>query len=211
MPRPPHLLAKWFFFFSSLGVVIMLAGLPSLTLPELSIAGICGIFAFAYFMPYLPFPVKKRLRDHGILKIIVLTSVWTCATGLLPIISLKMSVANYPLEIALRFVFVFALCILFDLRDMDTDISRNIATIPHKIGIDNAYRLVHLSLLLFVSLSFFQFIRYPVPGRLAAGLLTAIATFMVTGYVRKHPGHKAFVAMTDGMMLLYAALIMIQK
>jgi len=176
----------------------------------IGICGLLGLFAFSYFLPSLPHPEKKRLRDFGVLKILVLTAVWTAATAVLPMVYLGVSVANYPFEILLRFVLVFALCILFDIRDMETDSRKNIDTLPNRIGAAEAYRLVHTSLLLFILLSVVQYVRYPEAGRLVAAALTAIVTAIVAGYVRRHPGHKAFVAMTDGMMLLYAILVILQ-
>lgn len=203
-------LNRWYIFFFFAGMAILLPAIPALPPVVLLISLAMGILAFAYFLPSLPLRNKKRLRDFGLLKILVLTAVWTGATSVLPIMYLRLSANDYPYEILLRFIFVFALCILFDLRDMETDSNRNIKTIPNKIGVSRSYLLVHVSLLVFVLLSFFQYIKYPIAGRLAAACLTAIATLIVSWYVRKHPGHKSFVAMTDGMMLLYAVLILLQ-
>jgi 1,4-dihydroxy-2-naphthoate octaprenyltransferase len=172
----------------------------------LPVAIVSGVFAFAYFLPALP-GSKKRLRDFGLLKIVVLTSVWTIATGVLPLVNAGVSPAAYPYELAQRFIFVFALCVLFDIRDIETDSRNNITTLPNRLGVVRAYRLVNYSLLAFLTLSIVQYARHPeLPERLAAAVVTAVITFCVSGFVRRHPGHAAFVALTDGMMLLYAAL-----
>lgn len=173
----------------------------------LLLCGILGVFAFSYFLPSLP--RRRRLRDYGILKILVLTAVWTVATAVLPIVYTGVSITHYPFELLLRFVFVFALCVLFDIRDMELDSSRNIRTLPNRIGMKSAYNLVYISLVIFVALSVLQHMRYPHLGRLIAAVITAIVTALVTEYVRRHPGHKAFVAMTDGMMLFYSVLVLV--
>jgi hypothetical protein len=41
-------------------------------------------------------------------------------------------------------------------------------------------------------------------------VVTACVTYVVAAYVRKHPGRKSFVMMTDGMMLLYGLLLLLQ-
>jgi 4-hydroxybenzoate polyprenyltransferase len=204
---PPFFL--WRIGFAALGV--LLAGITAIRLPGamLGYAGILGITAFAYFLPLLPIPQKKRLRDYGILKILVLTTVWTLATTLLPALYINHPLTNYPFEILLRFAFVFALCVLFDLRDMQTDKLRNINTVPNKIGINNSYRLVYGSLLLFILLSVVQYYRFHVPGRLIASVVTTVATVGVAAFARRNPGHGTFVLLTDGMMLLYATLVLL--
>jgi 4-hydroxybenzoate polyprenyltransferase len=211
IPRPAQELRPWYYVFFLSGIFIMSWGVYTLPLGVKLISAILGVFAVSYFMPTLPLPEKKRLRDHGLLKILVLTAVWTAATAILPIMDEGARVIDYPFELVLRFVFVFALCILFDIRDMQVDSSKNIITLPNKIGVESAYDLVHLSLLLFIILSMVQHLRHPSAGRLFAAVLTSGVTALVARYVRRHPGHKAFVAMTDGMMLLYAVLILLME
>lgn len=207
-PRPRHPLRPWFFLFFFAGIGLMIPGILQLPPRILLTGGILGVFAFSYFLPSLP--RRRRLRDYGIAKITVLTAVWTVATAILPMMYSSVPIQKYPVELLIRFVFVFALCVLFDIRDMETDGSRNIQTLPNRIGMVHAYRLVHTSLAVFVALCFLQHQRHPDAGRLAAAIATAIITAFVAEYVRRHPHHKAFVAMTDGMMLLYAILVIAQ-
>jgi len=169
---------------------------------------ILGVFAFSYFLPVLPFKNKKRIRDFGWLKIAVLAAVWTTATSVLPILYWRKQVTTFPFEIMLRLVFIFTLCVLFDIRDMQKDRESNIDTLPHKVGIMNSYRLVHLALLLFAALSIIQYARFPVAGRLAAAFITATATWVVAGYLRKNPSDRAYAALADGVMLVYAVGVM---
>ena len=206
-PRPRHPLRPWFFVFFACGIIIMAPAVIRLNKDILLAGGVLGVFAFSYFLPSLP--SRRRLRDYGIVKILVLTAVWTVATAVLPMMYIGTPVSGYPFELLLRFVFVFALCVLFDIRDMDLDSSRNIRTLPNRIGMQRAYRLVHISLIIFVALSVLQHLRHPHAGRLVAAIATAVVTALVAEYVRRHPGHKAFVAMTDGMMLFYAVLVLV--
>lgn len=215
LPRPygelrkPQPLRPAYVFFFICGIAMLLSGIMLLGTRVMTVCAILGLLAFAYFIPSLPFR-KKRLRDFGLLKIVVLTGVWTATTALLPMLYLNAPIAHYPFELLLRFVFVFALCILFDIRDMETDNSRNIATLPNRIGVDKAYKLTYIAMAVFVLLSGFQYLRFHDGGRLLAAIATALATAFVTDYVRRHPGHNNFVAMTDGMMLLYAILVLLQ-
>jgi 4-hydroxybenzoate polyprenyltransferase len=188
---------------------MLLPGILMLGTRVIATCAILAMLAFTYFIPSLPFR-KKRLRDFGLLKIVVLTSVWTATTALLPMLYLNAPIAHYPFELLLRFVFVFALCILFDIRDMETDNSRNIATLPNRIGMNRAFIMVYIALAVFVVLSVFQYLRFHDGGRLLAAITTALTTAFVSDHVRRNPGHKNFVTMTDGMMLLYAILVLMQ-
>lgn len=167
-----------------------------------------GVFAFAYFLPVLPFKNKKRLRDFGWLKITVLASVWTTATSVLPILYLQKNIGDYPFEILLRFVFIFTLCIVFDIRDMRKDLQNNIHTLPHTVGVANSYHLINFTLTLFALLSIVQYIRYPHPGKLVGAMLTALITWLVVRYLRRRPSDRAYLGMADGVMLVYALLVL---
>jgi 4-hydroxybenzoate polyprenyltransferase len=201
--------AKWYVFFFCVGVVITGLGLYGQSAAMLTVSCILGIFAFGYFLPLLPFKNKKRLRDFGYLKIIVLTGVWTTATSVLPMLYWQKNLAAYPLEILLRFVFVFALCVMFDLRDMRHDLENKIYTLPNKVGIVNSYRLIYAALIFFAAISVVQYIRYPIAGRLAGALITAAGTWLIVQYVKKHSSDdRLYLLLVDGAMLMYALLVL---
>lgn len=199
----------WYCLFFFAGLVMMLTGLWPMPAKVVILTVILGAFAFTYSLPLLPFQNKKRLREFGWLKIMVLTGVWTIATSILPIICLNKHITDYPFEVLLRFVFIFTLCVVFDIRDMQADQQNNIKTLPHKVGIQNSYRLINIALLFFLVLSMMQFYKYHHIERLAGALLTSIVTWMVVHYLNKHPSEKAYILLADGVMLLYAILVLI--
>jgi 4-hydroxybenzoate polyprenyltransferase len=200
---------SWHFFFFSSGILMTAYGLFWLSWQMIAGCLILGAFTFAYSWPLLPFINKKRLRDFGWLKILVLACVWTIATSVLPILSDGKNIRDYPFEIMVRLAFIFTLCIVFDIRDMRADLQNNIHTLPYTVGIRNSYRLINVTLLLFALLSIAQYIHYPLNERLAGALATAIITWIVVLYLRKHPSERAYLGLADGVMLVYALLILI--
>lgn len=207
--KPPQGSSFQYIVFLLLGVGLCLSGVYFLSGEMLASLCVLCVFALAYFIPALPVGDRKRLREYGLLKITVLTAVWAGATAVLPMQYRGVPISAYPLEVLMRFVFVFALCVVFDIRDMQTDTKQNIETLPNKIGVVRAYRLVYFSLVLFVLTAVAQYTIHPDTGRLVAAGLTAVITAIVTKYIRKHTGHSAFVALVDGMMLVYAALVLL--
>ena len=199
----------WYFLFFSIGMVMVFTSVFRLSGEILVACVILSLFTFAYSWPILPLKSKKRLREYGRIKILVLTGVWTIVTSILPVLYSNKRITDYPFEILLRFTFIFTLCMIFDIRDMQQDMDSNIATIPNKVGISNSFRIINGSLLLFVGLSVLQYLHYPVAGRLAGAAITAIATRVVVSYLYKHPSGKAYLFLADGVMILYALLILL--
>jgi len=197
----------WYFLFFSTGMVMVIASLFWLSMEMLITCIVLSIFTFTYSWPLLP--GKRRLREYGWLKIMVLAGVWTIVTSILPLLYSSKHIIDYPFEILLRFVFVFTLCVIFDIRDMQTDSESHIDTLPNKVGIKNSYRLINSTLVLFVLLSVIQYYRYPVNGRLIGAVVTAMATTVVVRYIKKHPSGKAYLGLADGVMILYALLILL--
>jgi 4-hydroxybenzoate polyprenyltransferase len=198
----------WHYLFFSIGVVMCVASLFFLSPKIFKACLVLGALSFAYSLPLLPFRNKKRIKDFGWVKILVLTSVWTIVTSVLPILYWDKLIMDYPFEILIRFVFLFILCVAFDIRDMQTDLEADIFTLPNLIGLKNSYRVMDASLLLFALLSVMQYIRYPSLVRLAGEIITAILTKLVIEYTRKYPSDKAYLGLVDGMMLVYAMLVL---
>lgn len=200
----------WHYFLLGAGAIMCAASLLVLSWKMLIGCIVLGLLSFAYSLPLLPFKDKKRLRDFGWIKILVLTSVWTIVTSILPMLYWGKIILHYPFEILIRFVFLFTLCVAFDIRDMQTDLDADIYTLPNLIGEKNSYKLMNNTILLFVLLSVFQDMRHPSALRLGGQVLTAAATYWVIRFTRKHPSDRAYLGLVDGMMLLYAILILLQ-
>ncbi|MFI5196828.1 MAG: hypothetical protein ACHQD8_07040 [Chitinophagales bacterium] len=200
---------KWHFVLFFIGSILTVTALCLMPLQMIISGSVLGVLSLAYFLPILPFKNKKRLRDFGWLKITVLAGVWTIATSVLPILYWQKNIDHYPFEILVRLLFIFTLCVIFDIRDMQTDQKNNINTLPQKVGIKNSYRLINSTLTLFVVLSIIQYFRFHEMERLVSALLTAVITRVVITYLQKRPSDRAYLVLADGVMLLYAVLVLI--
>jgi 1,4-dihydroxy-2-naphthoate octaprenyltransferase len=106
-----------------------------------------------------------------------------------------------------RFIFIFILCLLFDIRDTEIDRREKIATLSVKLGINRSYRLCYLLLVLFIALSITQFILLPDTGQLITMLLSTTAAIITIEYSKKNNSDVVYLALIDGMMLLQALLV----
>lgn len=198
----------WHYMFTVTGIAMCAVSVFQLPVTILYTCVILGVLSFSYSIPLLPFKDKKRLKDFGWIKILVLTTVWTIVTSVLPILYHAKEISAYPYEILMRFVFMFTLCVAFDIRDMQTDMDAGIATLPNIIGVKGSYRVMTVSMLLFIVMCIIQYFRYPSPVRLVGELIVAIATKWSIDYARKYPSDRAYLGLVDGMMLLYAILVL---
>jgi len=195
--------------FSLTGLGMTIYGLWGISEGMLAACMVLGILSFAYSFPILPIKHGRKLRDIGWIKIIDLAGVWTIVTSVLPMLYWNKRLTDYPFEILLRFTFIFTLCVIFDLRDMQTDAVNHITTLPNKIGAQKAYRLIDTTLVLFVLFSILQYANFPIWQRLAGAVFTAIITRLVVMYLKKHPTDIGYMLLADGVMLVYAFSVLL--
>ncbi len=170
---------------------------------------ILGATAFLYSFPVIPFFSKKRIKDFGLLKILTLALLWTLVTVWFPASDASPEPVSYALVFVMRFVFMFVLCLLFDIRDIAIDNAENINTLPVMLGVARSYRLADFILGAFVLLSLFQFVYTKSFGVFLAMLLSAIIAWSVTRRTKKTNADAVYLAGVDGLMFLQALLVLL--
>ncbi len=103
----------------------------------------------------LPFSKSgKRLRDFHFIKIFLISIIWAWVTVLIPAQERDMRLNIPTLFIYIeRALFVFAITLPFDIRDMSVDQSTSLKTIPVVIGIKRTKIIAAISIFLMISLS----------------------------------------------------------
>ncbi|MCY1513958.1 hypothetical protein D9M68_484830 [compost metagenome] len=121
--------------------------------------GFVGLISLAYNFPFLSFNQRKiGLRNLPGIKLFLIAFVWAVSCVLLPIVELE---NNYGISIPLsetlllvakRFLFVCAITIPFDIRDLFQDKLYELKTIPVVFGEKKAWMLCLLMLLAYLIL-----------------------------------------------------------
>lgn len=189
------------------GIILILFSFLSFHLHHFIILGILGIIAFLYSFPLIPIGNKKRIKDYGFLKIITLALLWTFVTVWFPVVNVSFEKNIFLFVFLKRFVFMFVLCLLFDIRDIEIDREENIRTVAVILGKKKSYNLAYISLVIFIILSVLQFFYFDDKGVFLAMLLSAIATFFTIAVSKKANSDFIYLAGIDGMMLLQASLV----
>ena len=204
--------------FSSNKTIKLLAALLSLAatfflffLLDKKIQAVCavlGIATIAYMSPlFLNNKKVKGIRDIFILKSLWLGAVWSVATVLIPVISIKGFALSHTevLFFMQRFCFITAIALAFNIRDYHVDFNNNMRTIATVAGV-NATKFIG-ALLLLISI-FFLF-----PMRLSLLMNTVfLVSILYTGVliVLAKPSSKKFfyVVLMDGVLLMQGLLLL---
>ena len=116
------------------------------------VSAFLGIFTLLYAIPFLP--QGKNLRSLQTLKIFIIAFVWAGTAVWLP---LEQFHSIYSEEVILRFlqvfVFVLALILPFEIRDLSYD-SQELKTLPQVLGVQKTKYLGYLFLGVFLLLEF---------------------------------------------------------
>ncbi|MBK9271758.1 MAG: UbiA family prenyltransferase [Saprospiraceae bacterium] len=163
------------------------------------------------------FPIKInshfafRLRNLPYLKIFLIAWVWSCTTVILPVVFSKSDFTSIQLMSIwiMRFLFVLAITIPFDIRDLKADRLAGIKTIPTLVGEQKAIQLSSLILILVFMLSIINDAIHQ-----TYGIGVAIAVSMIVGLVaiRNSKIRKLsyyHYGILDGCILLQSILVII--
>ena len=190
-----------------IGCALILISIFSFRLHHFIILSILGAIAFLYSFPVIPFGKGKRIKDYGFFKIITLALLWTLVTVWFPVSDMALNKNVFLFVFGKRFIFMFVLCLLFDIRDIDIDRKENIKTLAVILGKKKSYFIANFVLLLFIILSAVQYIYLGGSGVFTAMLVSAVVTFLTIQVTKKTNSDFVYLAGSDGMMLLQAALV----
>jgi 4-hydroxybenzoate polyprenyltransferase len=103
--------------------------------------------ALLSFLYVAPLGKWKRLRDFPLVKIFLISGVWAALTGLIPFVHTgQAGLLSGGLLFTERALFIFAITIPFDIRDIQIDETSNLKTLPQVIGIRKSQFLALLLL-----------------------------------------------------------------
>ncbi len=183
--------------------------LTQLHIHQLVVFALTAIFSIAYMMP-LKIRDKRipGLRNSLIIKNILLSVIWTLATCLLPLSENADQIFGEPMiwMLVRRFLFIYALTTIFDLKDLESDKMEGVRTIARSAGFTGT-RIISL-----VAMSIFAMLIFMDPNLTnyaykAALLSSAFITALII--IRAHPqkNRNAFIFVVDGAMAIQALLV----
>lgn len=157
------------------------------------------MIAMLYVFPLM---LGTKLREVGVWKIFLIATVWAVVTVGLPMTQLD----NLPdwkemiWLLAERWLFIFAITVPFDVRDLSTDASKGVQTLPSVLGWRSALFIAQMAMAVFALLAL---------QRLGTdafiGLAPAVlAASMLIGFARPVRNEMYYSFWLEGTMLLLA-------
>ena len=160
--------------------------------------------AFAYYVP------QTRLRKIMGLKAGIVALVWVCVTCVYP----DMIISGYDPAIfrsrqnemlfLQNFLFLFPLCIIYNVRDIEADRKAQVQTFPGTFGIKKTIAICITLLLAFSVLVFFSSAETSVKSAL---LISAAASAALIFFASESRHDYYYSFWVDGMILLQAAMV----
>ena len=211
----PQRRVRW--FFSHYRLMVTLTVVPILLLaplfflvsvPARMLLIFLAVLSFAYGLPLFAIGDNKfGLRNIPGLKIFLITLVWTMSCVLLPILEAQashtatLSLNDTTILIAKEFLFIGALAIPFDIRDIFEDKQSGLKTIAVALGEKNAYFFCEALLLGYIALLFL----YRENG-FGVNLWALVASVVITGWLIFKSKWKKdeyyFFFLLDGLLIL---------
>jgi 4-hydroxybenzoate polyprenyltransferase len=170
-----------------------------------------GIISIAYSLPILPtLSGWKRLRDIPGIKIYAISTVVTLTTSTIPLL-LMTSISNTDILLLAvqRFLFILAITIPFDIRDVVLDKKWKLKTIPLLLGNEKSVKLAIILIHLTLVVAGIQYFITPLFGIevLIAILISNLWVSYVLIIFRENnsPLFNAFIV--EGTMVFHFAII----
>ncbi len=192
-----------FFLFS--GVATFICSLQ--LLPLLPVISVAVILTLLYTIPLLPFNILKRTRKAGLIKTLLLAFTWAFITVCLPYVQTGINnlTLMFPL-LAVRFLFMLMLCIIFDVRDIAVDKIHGLQSLTTIIPLKAVHFLMITVFSIYAILLFYYnqyfFTNTQTTAFLVAGI-TALAAYFFS--LRKQ-NYFYYYFLIDGLMLFSAVL-----
>lgn len=219
--KSPYVRVRWIFshhrMIISMTMISVLCliplGLWYLSIESKMLMLFTGLLAVGYNMPFLVLNQQKiGLRNIPGIKLFLIALIWAVSCVLLPIVELErnqqvnISSAETLLLVFKRFLFVAAITVPFDIRDLYQDKLYALKTIPVMLGERKAYIFCQFLLLLYLLL-LILFDQAAVPDIIGLGLTLLLTGWLIFKSEIRKDEYYYFLYLDGTMLLQYLVLL----
>jgi len=173
--------------------------------------GVTAFLTFMYSAPMIPHPLFTWLRRIAVGKTIYLAAAWTHITAFLPlVIDIRGLSAQHIWYVINRFFLIYAICIVFDRRDVENDRKAGIKSLVTYLSPKGIDRLFWFSELVVAATSFIllQWLSWPeVMALLAPGLVMGL----LYNASKQSKSDYLYYFLLDGLMALSAPILILLR
>lgn len=179
---------------------------------RLSVEIILSISGFAFISIWYVVPVfggKKRLRDFPIIKIFLIALVWSSISTFIPLINSDIPISTQVLIFIEKYLYIFAITLPFDIRDIKFDKIKNLRTIPIIIGKSKSIAISILSLTISILIVLYLSSNSIYPEyRSYALTIGYLITLIIVIFSKNKTNDYYFTGLLDGMAIIICLLIL---
>jgi len=170
-----------------------------------------ALFSVLYAAPVFPYRgIKIAIRGYPYVKIYLILFVWMWVTAIMPwgLTGTEFS-ADFILFFIQRALFLMAILIPFDIRDLQTDFTFQ-QTIPQMTGVEPSKKLALLLMAGYAALSIIRWHAEGIGSGVLAGLLaTGVAGAILVRYTDEQKTDAWFTFLIDSLLWLQPVLILL--
>ncbi|MDF2438353.1 MAG: hypothetical protein K0Q95_2729 [Bacteroidota bacterium] len=167
-----------------------------------------GLITFLYSFPVYKRGIKIfRLREVPLAKIFIISLVWSVTCVLLPLVQSGREIEYEILFLLIseRFLFIFAITIPFDIRDMKGDSKAGLKTLPLIFGEKRATTLANVSIAAFMLITI---IHYTGSTEFMIALIfSGLSTLFFINNTRLKSHRLYYYGILDGTIILQGLLV----
>jgi len=206
--KQPTFSSKWLIFFLFYSLTGVFCVIEFWILGNTLLNVLFGVLVFCTLFYYLPLGFIGRLRELPFLKVFLISFTWAITTVLVPLVFVGYPLVSFDILwlVLERFIFLLAVTIPFDVRDIRTDTAGGLITLPSKFGLKGSLYLTFLLLMIYLGISIAHF------GFGNIFFVRAICVFVVLILVQKISLKKTtyyYTGLIDGSIIFQSILIQI--
>jgi 4-hydroxybenzoate polyprenyltransferase len=162
-------------------------------------------------------PISKRteatmrLRQIPFIKIFLISFVWSAVTILLPLVQSEKTFNHIHIFVVLleRFLFIFAITVPFDIRDMVADANSGLKTLPLLIGKRKSIALATILLFFFIVISLVHYLLTNQLFIFMAFIVSSLTTLVFIMDTNIKNLRLYYYGILDGTILLQGILMLV--
>ena len=169
--------------------------------------------AFTGFYGFVEIPFlksKKKLRDFGLLKTLFVAIVWSVTTVLVPLENSMVEPGMMVFLLLRRFLFVLALTMVFEIKDMQGDEEHGLNTLPILFGVTNTKLIAQGTLFALMLINLVQYFFFDISlWNMIAVNLSVLVSILCIQPLKEETSEAWYYLVIDGMMILQFVFVFI--
>lgn len=189
------------------GAAIMLVGFFLLSHRVLQVLVPAAVVSLLYVSPLMR---GMRLREVGPFKILWVATVWSAITVVLPLVEAltEVQIGGIAAMTMERWLFIFAITIPFDIRDIDNDRDKGIRTLPSMLGVRRSRVIASAAIICSLLMTFHRY-SWDLTAVTAAYSTAVIVTMALIGRSGGGRGEMYYSFWMEGTMVVLAGLVVL--